>query len=508
MDTKQKISPTHVKTRDQLKVLQKNPTLYQVNTRVWLTELSRELGRPATLDDIPDSAFDRLAEQGFAWIYFLSVWQTGEAGRRISINHPGWKDGFLVDIPDLTDEDICGSGFAVTDYALHKSFGKPDALLRLKERLNARGLKLMLDLVPNHTAIDHHWVKSRPEYYVQGNEGSIASAPQNFLRVGKQIFAHGRDPYFDGWPDTLQLDYGKPAFREAMFAEISKIAGTCDGLRCDMAMLILPDVFARTWSIDIQSFWPEAISNVKNVHPGFVFMAEVYWDREWDLQQQGFDFTYDKRLYDRLRQNDARPVREHFWAAPDYQQRSARFLENHDEPRAAGTFPNDQHKAASILTFFSQGLRFLHQGQFEGYRKRVSVHLQRKPQEDIDHKIQKFYEELVDCLKLPVVHNGGWKLLECARAWEDNWTAENLIAFSWTDEKSGESEKPVYIVVNYSPHQSQCYVKISPQGTETQTTGLKDFDIRISSGSDLKFLELTENGFFVDFPAWGYAVLV
>lgn len=238
MDTKQKISPTHVKTRDQLKVLQKNPTLYQVNTRVWLTELSRELGRPATLDDIPDSAFDRLAEQGFAWIYFLSVWQTGEAGRRISINHPGWKDGFLVDIPDLTDEDICGSGFAVTDYALHKSFGKPDALLRLKERLNARGLKLMLDLVPNHTAIDHHWVKSRPEYYVQGNEGSIASAPQNFLRVGKQIFAHGRDPYFDGWPDTLQLDYGKPAFREAMFAEISKIAGTCDGLRCDMAMLI------------------------------------------------------------------------------------------------------------------------------------------------------------------------------------------------------------------------------------------------------------------------------
>ncbi len=507
MDTKQKIKPSS-KTLDQLKVLQKNPTLYQVNTRVWLTELSRELGRPATLDDIPDSAFDKLAEQGIAWVYFLSVWQTGEAGRRISINHPGWKEGFQVDIPDLTDEDICGSGFAVTDYVLHKSFGKPDALLRLKQRLNERGLKLMLDLVPNHTAIDHHWVKSHPEYYVQGDEGSIAYAPQNFLRVGEKIFAHGRDPYFDGWPDTLQLNYGNPAFREAMLAEISKIATSCDGLRCDMAMLILPDVFSRTWAIDVAPFWPEAIANVQKAHPGFTFMAEVYWDREWDLQQQGFEFTYDKRLYDRLRQNDAHTVREHFWAAPDYQQRSARFLENHDEPRAAGVFPADQHKAASVLTFFSQGLRFLHQGQFEGYRKRVSVHLQRKPKEDVDKDIQNFYEELVDCLKLPVVHNGEWKLLECVRAWEDNWTAECFIAFSWTSEDSGENKKPVYVVVNYSSHQSQCYVKTSPQGTDSrQAKGLKDFDIRISGSSELKFLELTENGFFVDFPAWGYAVL-
>jgi len=515
MNTKQKTQPTQ-KTLDALRVLQKNPTLYQVNTRVWLTELSKGLGRHATLDDIPDTIFDGFAEMGFTWIYFLSVWQTGEAGRRISINHPGWKEGFKADIPDLTDEDICGSGFAITDYKLHKNFGEPDALVRLKQRLNERGLKLMLDLVPNHTAIDHHWVKTHPEYFVQGDEESISRTPQNFLRVGETIFAHGRDPYFDGWPDTLQLNYGNPAFREAMFAEIDKIAEVCDGLRCDMAMLVLPDVFSRTWGIDIQPFWPETISDVKKKYPGFVFMAEVYWDREWDLQQQGFDFTYDKRLYDRLRQNEARPVREHFWAAPDYQQRSARFLENHDEPRAAGIFPKDQHQAAAVLTFFSQGLRFLHQGQFEGYRKRVSVHVQRKPKEEIDEEIQQFYRDLIDCLKLPVVHAGEWKLLECTRAWEDNWTSECFIAFAWNkngDEKStmgansgAPEEKPVYVVVNYSPYQSQCYVNVSQPGTDS-AIGLKDFDIRISSGDNLKFLELTENGFFVDFPAWGYAVL-
>ncbi len=498
MDSKQKVKPTALKTQDQLKVLQRNPTLYQVNTRVWLTEMSKQLGRQATLDDIPDSVFDEFAEQGFAWVYFLSVWQTGEAGRKISINHPGWKDGFKADIPDLSDEDICGSGFAVSDYTLHTNFGKPDALTRLKERINQRGMKLMLDLVPNHTAIDHTWVQSHPEFYVQGDESSIAQAPQNFLKVGERIFAHGRDPYFDGWPDTLQLNYGNPAFREAMFAEISKIADSCDGLRCDMAMLVLPDVFARTWGINIEPFWPAAIANTRDSYPDFTFMAEVYWDREWDLQQQGFDFTYDKRLYDRLRQNNARAVREHFWAAPDYQQRSARFLENHDEPRAAGTFSPEQHKAAAILTFFSQGLRFFHQGQFEGLRKRVSVHVRRKPKEDIDVDIHKFYDELLECLKLPVVHNGNWRLLECTQAWDGNWTADSVIAFAWHQ----DNERPVYIVVNYSSHQSQCYIN-TPQGA-----GLKNFDIRIAGGSDLKFIELTDAGFFIDFPAWGCAVLV
>ena len=189
------------------------------------------------------------------------------------------------------------------------------------------------------------------------------------------MLAHGRDPYFPGWPDTLQLNYGNPATQEAMIAELVKIAGQCDGVRCDMAMLVLPDVFERTWNIQAQPFWPRATERVRERAPGFCFMAEVYWDLEWTLQQQGFDYTYDKRLYDRLRDGHARPVREHFHAGLDYQNKMARFLENHDEPRAAATFPADVHQAAAVITFLSPGLRFFHQGQFEGRRKRISPHL-------------------------------------------------------------------------------------------------------------------------------------
>jgi hypothetical protein len=151
-----------------------------------------------------------------------------------------------------------------------------------------------------------------------------------------------------------------------------------------MAMLVLPDVFERTWGIAAEPFWPEAIPRVRAQHPGSCFMAEVYWDLEWTLQQQGFDYTYDKRLYDRLRHEGARAVREHLQAGLDFQDRLARFLENHDEPRAAATFPPARHEAAAVVTYLAPGLRFVHQGQMEGRRVRVPVHLGRGPVEPVD----------------------------------------------------------------------------------------------------------------------------
>src|SRR5262249_52221831 len=201
-------------------------------------------------------------------------------------------------------------------------------------------------------------------------------------------------------------------------SELLKISGQCDGVRCDMAMLVLPEVFQRTWNLPAKLFWPEATRRVREKVPGFCFMAEVYWDMEWTMQQQGFDYTYDKRLYDRLREGHARPVREHFYAGMDYQTKLARFLENHDEPRAAATFPAGQHEAAAVITFLSPGLRFFHQGQFEGCLKRISPHLGRAPDETVNGALQQFYRRLLAALRAPAVSQGRWQLLECAPAWD------------------------------------------------------------------------------------------
>lgn len=480
------------------------PSLYQINTRVWLTELSRTLGRTATLDDIPDADLDRLAEMGFDWVWFLSVWQTGEAGQRISRANSHWRAEFQETLPDLREEDIAGSGFAIAGYTVHDRLGGDAALLRLRERLHDRGLRLMLDFVANHTALDHPWVEEHPEYYVAGTELELQRQPQNYTWVrrkqGNMLLAHGRDPYFPGWPDTLQLDYSKPATQEAMISELCRIGKQCDGVRCDMAMLVLPDVFERTWGRRADLFWPKATRKVRDKEPDFCFMAEVYWDLEWTMQHQGFDYAYDKRLYDRLRDGYARPVRDHLHADPDYQNRLARFLENHDEPRAAATFAPGVHEAAAVITFLSPGLRFFHQGQFQGRRNRISPHLVRGPDEPIDRKLEQFYGRLLAVLRKPVVRKGQCRLLECVPAWEGNWTWDCFLAFAW-QEPDGER---LLVTVNYAPNQSQCYVRLpftDLAGSQWRLADQMEEVVYERDGNDLQ-----SHGLYLDSPAWKTSV--
>ncbi len=476
------------------------PSLYQINTRVWLTDLSRTLGRQATLDDVPDAELDRLAETGFDWVWLLSVWKTGEQGQRISRGNAQWRREFEETLPDLCDDDIPGSGFAITGYTVHEQLGGDAALARLRERLRARDLRLMLDFVPNHTGLDHHWVEEHPEYYVPGTETDLAMAPRNYTRVkrgqGEILLAHGRDPYFAGWPDTLQLNYGNAATQEAMTEELLKIAGQCDGVRCDMAMLVLPEVFERTWGISSRPFWPSAIGRVREVAPEFCFMAEVYWDLEWTLQQQGFDYAYDKRLYDRLREGHARPVREHLFAEPDYQNKLARFLENHDEPRAAAAFSPGIHEAAAAITFLTPGLRFFHQGQLDGRTKRISPHLNRAPCEPVNPQLHEFYERLLAVLREPAVRDGRWQLLDCSAAWEGNWTWDCFVAFAW----QGPSGERLLVAINYAPHQSQCYVRLPFADLSSSPWQLKDRlgpDIYVRDG-----IALESDGLYLDSSPW------
>ena len=394
----------------------RHPVLYEINTWVWLDALGRSAGRKLSLATVPEVEIERLAGLGIDAVWLMGVWRRSPKGREIALSHPDLRASYRAALPDFTSGDVVGSPYAVYDYTVDPALGGDEALAELRRRLRRRGLRLVLDFVPNHFALDHPWVREHPERFVHGSANDLDRAPSDYFVASGTVFAHGRDPNFPGWTDTIQVDYRRPDTRRAMADVLLSIAERCDGVRCDMAMLVMCDIFLRTWGgcfePELAEFWPTAITDVRVRHPGFLFLAEVYWDLEWELQRQGFDYCYDKRLYDRLLASDAAAVAAHLCATLDYQRGLARFIENHDERRAAEAFGPEASRAASGLALTLPGLKLLHDGQLEGRRVRVPVQLGRRPVEPVDLEMERFYHALLAAVRSAVFREGEWQLLE------------------------------------------------------------------------------------------------
>ncbi len=423
-----------------------NPLVYEINTRVWLRELSARHHWPIQLDTIPEAELERLAELGVDAVWMMGVWTTGSAAQEIARKHPGLQQEFRNALPDYSEADCVGSPYAVSTYTVAQNLGGAAGLARLRERLAKKKIGLLLDFVCNHTACDHHYVLTNPEAFVTGTEHDLASQPDCFFRAGNGIIlAHGRDPYFPPWTDTAQVNYAQPPGREMMLNKLLMIAEQCDGLRCDMAMLILPNIFKQTWGARLganpieRSFWREAIQAVQARHPDFVFVAESYWSREAELQREGFQFTYDKTLYDRLLHSDFHGAREHLRADVAYQKRCTRFIENHDEGRAAQSFGVARSIAAAVASFFTPGMKLVHEGQLEGRKVKVPVQLTRRMAEPENPEIAVAYRHLLNVLNDPLLQHGSYCEIDVSPAGYGDRTNEAMIAFLWTPSGAANS---------------------------------------------------------------------
>jgi hypothetical protein len=441
--------------------LRRNPHLYEISVWPWLEQLSRQEGRRITLGKVPDSAWSALAEQGFDLIYLMGVWRRSARGREIARSLPALMEAYDRVLPDWTLADVPGSPYSIAAYEPDPHVGTWSELDAVRRRLHALGMRLVLDFVPNHTGFDHRWIASHPDWYVTAPLAVARTDPSAFRPIeterGEPLYvACGRDPFFPPWTDVAQLDYFNPDARRAMLDTLGDISRHCDGVRCDMAMLVLNDVFARTWGHLVRSPAPagEFWGDVASALPKLILIAEVYWDLEWRLQQLGFAYTYDKRLRDRLLQDSAAGVRQHLQAEPAFQSRLARFLENHDEPRSAAVFGRDRFEAAAVTFGTTPGLRFYFDGQLDGRRVHAPVQLGRWPDEAPDPSVRELYARLLGAANARVLHEGEWTLLDLAPAGDD--TFQHLLSWRWrsTDELR-------VIVVNLSGSVAQGHVRIA-----------------------------------------------
>ena len=482
----------------------RHPAIYEINTWAWLHGLTEKAQRRVTLGSVPTEAWDELASYGCDAVWLMGVWERSPAGIAISLRNDSLVGEFRRVLPDFSAQDNVGSAYCIRDYRVDAHLGGPEGLAQARTQLAERGIRLILDFVPNHVAPDHLWAAKHPEYFIQGGARELTERPGDFIKVGDHILACGRDPYFPPWQDVLQLNAFSPNLRKAAIETVLSIAAQCDGMRCDMAMLLLNAVFERTWSERAgprpqTEYWREVIGIVKQRYPDVLFIAEAYWDLEWELQQHGFDFCYDKRLYDRLEHANAEAVRLHLCAESGYQERLVRFIENHDEPRAAATFSAAKARAAAVAASTLQGAVLFHEGQFEGRRVRLPVFLRRHPKEPVDGRLLEFYKKLLSVLHRSGVRAGQWQLCE-RTGWPDSQSYLNLVAWRWTHKDSCH-----LIVVNLSDQPSQGRIWIPAPAVHGGT--LRMVDELSGMVYERNGVDIRDAGLYVDLEPWAYHVL-
>jgi len=440
------------------KVWPKHPKILEINTWPWINSLSEKYNT-IKLNNIPDEVFENEFKY-FDVVWLMGVWERSPQGRNIAIEHPDLQEKYHNALPNFSKDDVVGSPYSVHNYRVDSYLGGNAGLESFREKLKDCNLLLILDYVPNHVAVDHMWTLLKSDVFIKGTEGDLISRPNEFFTVVDQVYANGKDPYFPSWTDTIQINAFSSEAREKAIFTLLEIAELCDGVRCDMAMLMTNKVFSQTWGeragpAPKKEFWIEVIEAIRNKFPSFRFLAEVYWDMEWELQQQGFDFCYDKRLYDRMIHDKPSFIREHLKAKWDYQTKLVRFIENHDEKRAVEIFGEERSKAAAIIALTLPGARLVHEGQIYGYKIKLPVQLGRRLIEEKNPDLTKFYQILLKAAPGREYGAGKWTLCRVDQVSGENHSSINLIAYLWQ-----VNEQNLLTVVNFSPYHSQGHIRI------------------------------------------------
>ena len=472
-----------------------HPHLYEINTWAWLEKLSGRAGRLIKLADVPDSEWDALANLGFDIVWLMGVWQRSPEARRAALAAPEIVAQYDVALPGWKPGDVIGSPYSVAAYVPDPRIGTWASVDAVRAKLHARGMSLFLDFVGNHTALDHPWTRDHPEFYVQGTQEDFHKDPLSFYEIvapgGPRFLALGRDPYFPPWRDVAQLNHFSLGMRAAQLADLRTIASHCDGVRCDMAMLHLKDIFERIWNHLLRDVKPPQTEFWADVHatlPNLILLAEAYWGTERRLLDLGFSFVYDKDFYDSVR--DINMAGVHWRLAEDlgYQSRLARFLENHDEARCAAVFRPERLASAGTVMGTLPGMRFYHQGELEGNRVHLPITLRIGADQPVDPVSAAFFDRILRITKEDVFHKGAWKLLQVTPEGDDSFG--NVVVYEW---RSQEAWK--IIAANLAGYASQGRVHFGDRPLSANEYVFYDelHDVRYVRSGD----ELRDPGLFV-----------
>ena len=433
----------------------RHPLVYEISARPWLYELSKKYGKSITkLKEIPLEEFDELSNNGVDIVWIMGVWKLGQYGVKYDKKYGDYSSV----LPDYTDDDIIGSPFAITKYECNPDIGTDKDLIWLKRELNIRGMKLMLDFVPNHSAADHEQVDTDPNMYIRAPNGV-----QNETRYNEKGFAFGSDVNHQTWKDVIQYNYWDKKTIEVMKDNLKKVLTLSDAVRCDRAYLILNEVFGKAWENELtyykyskpeKEFWTYAIEEAKKINPNALFLGETHYEvYDKQLIEIGFDYIYNKPLLDNLIKG-AKEVKEYLKSKESFfMKKACHFVENHDEQRIVFITDGDYQKAKAAGTIAATvgGMILINNGQWVGKKNKLDVHLRRALYEgDIAH-MKNHYNKLNKVLLEPAFRGNTFYYI-------DNITGEKKDDFIAYIREEGNNH--YLVVVNYSKNKGCANVPI------------------------------------------------
>lgn len=437
-----------------------NYSLLEITTRPFLYIISQKYSRQITkINQIPESEFDEWKNKGFDWIWMMGIWQIGEYGLNHDRTNPNRIKKYNQICPDWKPEDVIGSPYSIVSYTINPELGTEDDILWLRKELNQRGMKLMLDFVPNHTAFDSYEItkENKIDFYVHFPDNvDIKEAnltEEQFERIyGPHKIAFAGCLDWKPWTDVAQLNYMNEEMRKSRIEILMKIASQCDGIRCDVADAILNDAFWKKWHFELEKsgysqltteFWADSISAVKSKYKNCIFLAESNYDSNGELKKCGFDYVYDRLVFTQFEKEEKFDFKviENVVNDPEIH-RYSHMIENHDECRSLKTCSYDPIKehCAAIIALTIPGLHFFNQDQWCGYRYEIGVHLRRAIKEEPNNEFITFYNKLFNILKMDILRSGNYSVIKLK-----DFSEKSVL--SWKYEKNGNF---VSIFVNLS----------------------------------------------------------
>ena len=392
------------------------------STLVWLDQLSKAYGRPIqTLDAIPDEELDLMSSRGFNALWLIGLWERSAASRRI--------------------KELCGnpeaaaSAYSLFDYEIAEELGGWPALENLRRRAEWRGVRLAADMVPNHTGLDSAWVRDRPDLFIQRDtppfpgytftgenlsgdsrigiwledhyysrqDAAVVFKRTDFATGKTTYIYHGNDGTSMPWNDTAQIDFLKPAARDAVRERILHVAKNFPIIRFDAAMIMAKRHFRRLWypepghGGDIASrgecslghddfdarmpeeFWREVVDQCAAEAPDTLLLAEAFWMMEgYFVRTLGMHRVYNSAFMNMLKNKENRKYRETIKNTQEFDKdilkRFVNFMNNPDEETAVAQFGKDDHYfGVCTLMATMPGLPMFGHGQVEGLTDRKSV---------------------------------------------------------------------------------------------------------------------------------------